>query len=312
MKVFVTGATGVIGRRAVARLVDAGHEVTGVARSSAKADQVRALGATPSTIDLLDAGAVCAAVSGHDVVCHLATHIPSMAKMALPGAWSDNDQLRRDVSRLLVDAALADEVGRYIGESLAFTYADGGSRWLDEDSPLDLTPITATTADAEAAAALMTAAGRTGVVLRFGQHYGPDAMHTLDMVRAARHRLAPSIGKADAYQATIHLDDAAAAVVAALDAPAGVYNVVDDEPLQRREWDDALAAALEIDHLRSAGPVLARLGGRRTSALARSQRVSNRRLREATGWAPTYPSVREGWPTVVSEIDRSHQGPGHE
>jgi nucleoside-diphosphate-sugar epimerase len=311
MKIFVTGATGAIGRRAITRLVEAGHDVTGTARSPAKADQVRASGARPVTVDLFDAADVRNAVAGHDVVCHLATRIPALAKAALPGAWAENSRLRRDASRLLVDAALAGDAGRYVGESLAFSYADGGSRWLDEESPLDLTSLTQTIGDAEASATRMTESGRTGVVLRFGQHYGSDAAYTLSMVKAARRRLSTSIGDADAYRATIQLDDAAAAVVAALGAPAGFYNVVDDEPLRQRDFDEALAAAVGVDHLRSAGRLLARLAGRRLSVLARSQRVSNHRLKKATDWSPRYSSVREGWPAVVADIDAGTRAVSH-
>src|SRR5437588_3795696 len=107
MKVFVAGATGVLGRRAVARLVEAGHDVTAVARGPEKAALVRGLGATPVEVDLFDADAVAAAVVGHDVVCNLATSIPPIRKAAMPSAWATNDRIRREASRNLVDGAMA-------------------------------------------------------------------------------------------------------------------------------------------------------------------------------------------------------------
>src|SRR5438067_3703611 len=106
-KVFVVGATGVLGRRTVRDLVKAGHDVTAVARTPAKAEMLAGLGATPASVDVFDPAAVKEAIAGHDVVANLATHIPPMWKMMLPRAWDENDRIRREVSRNLVDAALA-------------------------------------------------------------------------------------------------------------------------------------------------------------------------------------------------------------
>ena len=106
-KIFVAGATGVLGKRAVKLLVEAGHDVTGVARSAEKAALVASLGATPATIDLFDPVAVKDAVSGHDVVMNLATHIPPASRYAMPGSFGENDRIRTEVSRNLVDAAIA-------------------------------------------------------------------------------------------------------------------------------------------------------------------------------------------------------------
>ena len=137
-KIFVAGATGVLGRRAVKQLVEAGHDVTGVARTPEKAELVRSLGATPVTVDLFDAGAVKEAVAGHDVVMNLATHIPPLSKAPLPGAWNENNRIRSEASRNLVDAALAAGAARYIQEAIAFMYPDSGDAWIDEDKPLDV------------------------------------------------------------------------------------------------------------------------------------------------------------------------------
>ena len=137
MKVFVTGATGVIGTRAVPALVAAGHEVTAVARGEAKADLVRSLGAVPVAVDLFDPAAVKEAVAGHDAVAHLATNIPPMTKASRPSSWTTNERLRREASRNLVDAALDAGAGRYVQESICFPYLDAGDAWIDEESPIE-------------------------------------------------------------------------------------------------------------------------------------------------------------------------------
>jgi nucleoside-diphosphate-sugar epimerase len=286
MKVFVTGASGVVGRPAVRLLVEAGHSVTAAARSAQRAELLRSLGATPVILDLFDPAAVGAAVAGHDAVVNLATHIPPISTAALPGAWRENDRIRREVSRNLVDAALAAGATRFVQESICFFYRDLGERWIDEDVALDLPAYARSTADAETQARRFTETGGTGVVLRFGTFYG-------------RHsQVPPALGR-DGYVSSIHTDDAAAAVVAALRAPAGVYNVADDEPLGRREYAAAVAAA-GGPRIRLLPSGALRLMGSKTTVLTRSQRVSNRRFREATGWAPRHASARAGWRAVAA------------
>jgi nucleoside-diphosphate-sugar epimerase len=304
VKIFVAGATGVVGRPAVRALVEAGHEVTGVARSDEKAALLRGLGAGPVAVDVFDPGALKDAVAGHDVVINLATHIPPVSKAALPGAWNENARLRTEAATNLADAALAAGAGRYIQESIAFSYPDSGDAWLDEDTPLDMPSFGESIAVAEAQAARVTEAGAVGVVLRFGQFYAPYAGHTLAMAKAARRRVSPAMGPAEGYLASIHADDAGRAVVAALDAPAGTYNVTDDEPVTRAEFDQIVAEALGVKPPRRVPKALVKAGGSKMSFLTRSQRVSNRRFKEATSWSPTYPSIRETWAAIAAELPR--------
>jgi len=156
--------------------------------------------------------------------------------------------------------------------------------------------------DAERAAAEFTAAGGVGITLRFGGFYAADAFQVRDAIRMIRKGWAPLPGSPGAYFSSTHHDDAASAVVAALRARAGAYNVTDDEPLRRREYVDVLAAAVGAPPPKLLPGWLARLGGSLTELLARSLRISNRKLRAETGWAPTFPSVREGWPAVVRSL----------
>lgn len=304
MRVFVAGATGVLGRRVLPRLVAAGHEVTGVARSAEKAARVRAAGAVPATVDLFDADAVAAAVAGHEIVVNLATHIPPTSRAALPGAWRENERIRSTVPGHLVDAALAAGATRYVQEALAFIYFDAGAAWVDEDAPVDGGSFNQGVHRAEQEVARFTAAGSVGITLRFGLFHGPDSDQTVQTVALAKRGLAMTLGRPDAYLAMIEIHDAAAAVVAAVGAPAGVYNVVDDEPLTRRQYADALSSAVgRTKPLRLPPAWMAGLGGSKTRLLARSERVRNTRFREATGWAPQYPSARESWPAIVGAME---------
>jgi nucleoside-diphosphate-sugar epimerase len=308
MRVFVAGATGVLGKRAVRLLVEAGHDVTAVARTSEKSALVESLGAMPVTVDLFDPVAVKGVVAGHDVVINLATHIPRVSRAAMPGAWSENDRIRRDMSRNLVDAALAAGATRYVQESISFAVQDGGDRWIDEDAPMAASAALASILDSEASAARFTASGGVGIVLRFGLFYGPDSHTTQDMLRLARRGIAGMFG-ADGYVTSINTDDAASAVVAALDAPAGIYNV-GDEPVTRRQFYDAVAAALGTRPARVLPRGAGKLMGAKGAPFVRSQRISSQRFRDATGWAPAYPSVREGLPEVVREMGGTKPGSG--
>jgi adhesin HecA-like repeat protein len=302
-RIFLAGATGVIGRKVVPLLLEAGHKVTGLARTPAKAAQLTAAGATPALVELFDPLTLPAAVEGHDVVVNLATHIPRMTRSGLPGAMRENDRIRTEGAANLARAAQLAGAQRYVQESLTFLYADGGDAWLDEEAAREVPAGFASSDAAEAQALGFTGEDRSGVVLRFALFHDADNHLTKDTVRFARRGLNAAPGEPDAYLSAIHVDDAARAVVAVLDAPAGVYNVVDDEPLRRRDYAASLAAAVGRTRLRGAPRLLLRAGGARAAVLARSQRVSNRRLREATGWAPTFPSMRAAWPDIVREME---------
>jgi nucleoside-diphosphate-sugar epimerase len=301
MKAFVAGATGVLGHRTVSRLVATGAQVTGIARTPAKAAALDRLGATPSEVDLFDPEALTAAVAGHDVVVNLATAIPTGERADDLAAWDDNDRIRREGARNLVDAALATGAERYVQESITLLYADGGDAWLDESAPVEPTAITACALAAEAEAARFTATdGAESVVLRFAFFYGPDSAHVVEAVAAARAGGPVEIGPPGAYRPTVSTDDAAAAVLAALGAPGGLYNVGDDRPLTRAEHVAALADALG-GGVALAPPLDVELPPY-AAMMGRSQRVTSARFRDATGWRPTWPSAREGLPAAVAAL----------
>jgi nucleoside-diphosphate-sugar epimerase len=300
MKVFVTGATGVAGTSAIPHLLAAGHQVSAVSRSAEKAETIRSWGATPVAVDLFDPADVMVALKGHDAVCNLATHIPPLSRASRSAAWKENDRIRTEASRNLVDAALATDVVRFVQESIAFLYPDCGDTWIDEATEPSPTGGTASALEAEANLGRFTAAGRDGVILRFAQFYGPLASHTLDAISMARKfGLAPTVGDPHGYTSSINLIDVGTAVAAALTVPAGLYNVGDDEPVRRTDLHGAVATALGRKRLHQPGKLIAKVGGDATAAVARSQRVSNRLFKEATGWGPTVRSALDGWPPIV-------------
>jgi len=308
MRIFVAGGTGVLGRAAVPLMVGSGHDLTVVARSGDREALVRGLGATPVSLDIFDGDALRRAVDGHEVVANLATHIPRASRMAVPSAWHDNDRIRTLGSTNLADAALATGAARFIQESISFLYADAGDAWISETSPVEATANLATALTAESNALRVAESGAVGVALRFAQFYGPDSHTTLDTIKYAKRRVAGGFGR-KTFVSSITTDDAGAAVVAALTAPSGIYNVADDEPVTREEYATVLAKAIGAKPPIIPPRGMARLAGGRAAALARSQRVSNRRFKEATGWSPATPSIREGWPAVVSAITSPHLGP---
>lgn len=299
MKIFIAGATGVLGRRVVPLLVADGHTVSAVARDARKAATLVDQGAAAVEVDLFDPTAVARAVVGHAAVVNLATAIPPAAQFSQPSAWETNTRLRTEGSRNLVDAALATGAQRYVQESVAFAYDDHGSEWITEDAAVVSAPTVAPTQVAEAHARRFDAHSQTGVALRFGIFYSADSVLTRGILEQARGGVLAMPGRDGGYQSWIHLDDAAAAVVAALGVAGGVYNVVEDHPMTNAEHAVVLGDLLGRPIVRPRE--LAADGG---SEFGRSQRVSNGRLRDASGWRARFGSRREGWAAVLA-------GPAH-
>ncbi len=286
MKILFTGATGVLGSAAVPLLVEAGHEVKALGRRD---------------VDLFDPVEVAQAVDGFDAVFHFATALPPAEEMSKREAWRTNDRLRSEATANLVDAAIAAGVVVFVQESVTFSYADGGERWLDEDAAIDSPfEVIDSALTAEENVARFSAHGGRGIVLRLGRLYGPGRVSAAYLETVAARKM-PILGKGDNYVSHLHLHDAGTAIAAAVDAPAGTYNVVEDEPVTVAKEMEVLVEALDAPKPRRVPVWLARrMMGPIAGLLTVSQRVSNGRFRETTGWAPAYPSVREGWPEVVA------------
>ena len=300
MRVFVAGGTGAIGSHTVPALVAAGHTVTAMARTEAKAELLRDQGATAVAVSLFDRPGLTAAFSDQDVVVNLASALPTPARFLAKSAWTECTRIRTDGSATLVDAALSAAVPRVIQESVVMIYRDGGDRWIDEDWALDRYPISTGNHAAEASARRFAESGGAAAILRFGVFYGPGAAHSEQIMDLARRHLAFQAGPRGSYLSSIHLADAAGAVVAALDCPGGTYNVVDDDPVTKAQNSKALAEAVGAGRWVIGPGRLASLLGDRTTSMTRSLRVSNARFRAATDWAPRYRSVREGYRAMAA------------
>jgi nucleoside-diphosphate-sugar epimerase len=309
MRVFLAGATGVIGRRLVPMLVAEGHQVTGMTRSFEKAESLRAAGAEPVVADALDADAVREAVTGTqpDAVIHQLTALPKrIDPRKIEQDFVLNDKLRSEGTRLLVDAAQAAGAKRIVAQSIAFAYAPGPPGTLHgESDPLFLTAPKSFRRSANALADLeRTVLGSSGIVLRYGYFYGPGTSISSDgsMVEDLVRRRLPIVGRGTGVWSFIHIDDAARATMAALGHEgAGAYNIVDDDPAPVADWLPALAGAVKAPKPWRVPAAIARLaaGQYGVSVMTEGQGASNELAKRDLGWQPTHASWREGFHTAL-------------
>ena len=301
MKVFVTGATGAMGRSAVTALLAAGHDVAGLARSPSSAAQLEDMGATAVAGGLFDPDGLVSAFSGYEAVCNMATQVPVGYAALRPGAWRVNDRIRARGSRLVVEAARAAGVRLLVQESVSLVYADGGEEWIDESSPVVVNRAAEPMALAEAHAQEFAGRSRDSVVLRLGGIVGDDEYTRWRLARA-RSGQPIGVGPPDAWAHVLHAEDVGSAVLAALAAPSGIYNV-GAEPVRRRELAQVLAGAVGRDRSSFMSRTLVRLGGERLELLTRSQRVSSAAFVTATGWKPQHRELCAEWVEgVLAEV----------
>jgi 2-alkyl-3-oxoalkanoate reductase len=317
MRVMVVGASGAVGTRLVPQLTNGGHEVIGTCRSPGNAERVRALGAQPVVLDLLDRAAVRQAVrqARPEAIIHEATALSGRGfSRKLDRTFADTNRLRTEGTDILLAAAREAEVRRFIAQSFApYRYARQGGMVKTEDDPLDPSPPAGARQTNAAMAYLdQTVAAAGGIALRYGGFYGDAGDQLVTMVRKRRF---PIIGDGAGFTSWIHLDDAAAATVLALDhGAAGVYNIVDDEPAPASEWMPALARALGAKSPRHVPAWLAGLIAGRDAVLGATQSrgASNAKAKRELGWTPRYPSWREGFAAAFSPgPSRSPLAAGH-
>ncbi len=303
--VFVTGATGVLGSATIPLLLERGYSVRALSRSDSNDAEIRALGAEPIRGDLFDQVSLARAMIDVDAVLHLATRIPPSSEMRHRSAWSENDRIRAQGTKNLVDAALAVDARVFVYPSYASVYPDRGDAWIDAAStPVDPLDMVRSTIAAEQEVARFAATGgegtRRGIALRFGGLYGSDLPSTLEQLQLARRGVSIFGSAPKAFTPMLWIDDAASALVAALDrAPSGLYDVVDDDPVRQGQIKTALAAAVGRQQVFSLPSwLLIRIAGRPGEMLTRSLRISNRRFRDATGWAPVVRNAIDGMALV--------------
>ena len=315
MKIFVAGATGVLGRALVPQLVARGHEVVGMTRSGSKQDLVRSLGARPVVADALDPDAVAQAVMSAEpeVIVHELTALsgklsardmrhPERSAMAMT-----TNRLRTEATDHLLAAGRAVGARRFVAQSFgAFRWARTGGPVLTEADPVDPDLPAALRAPLVGILHVERTVPRIewgeGLVLRYGGFYGPGtsvsrAPHAV-MAVPIRKRQFPVIGDGGGVWSHIHIEDAAAATAVAVEhGPAGIYYIVDDEPAPVREWLPVLASALDAKPPRRIPRWLGRLaaGEAATIMMTEARGASNAKAKRELGWTPRYPSWRQGF-----------------
>ena len=302
MRVFLAGAAGVIGRRLAPLLLAAGHEVIGTTRSAARASELEQLSVQAAVVDVFDAGALRAAVlaARPDAVIHQLTALPQRLDTRRPErTFAANDRIRTEGTRNLLAAAAAAGVGRVIAQSIAFVYAPGPPGTIHGEDD-ELVPAAASATAGAVAELERMVSEAAGVVLRYGFFYGPGSGISREGAfgQDVRRRRLPVVGRGEGVWPLIHVDDAAAATVAALahEGPA-VFNVIDDHPAPVAEWLPGFAAALGAPRPLRVPAFAARLigGEYAVQTMTALQGASNARARRELGWAPRYTSWREGF-----------------
>jgi 2-alkyl-3-oxoalkanoate reductase len=313
MRIFVAGATGAIGRGLVPALLSAGHSVIGLTRSAGKAETIRRMGAEPIVADGLDGARIRAAVvsTRPDVIIHEMTDLGGVTDFRhFDRAFAVTNRLRTEGTAILLTAAREAGVKRFIAQSFCgWTFSRNGgpvkteADELDHDPPQELRRTLDAIRDLEQS--VTSSAEPQGIVLRYGSFYGPDtgmlAPATIDQLR--RRRM-PLIGDGAGWWSFIHIDDAAAATVAAVDhgTAGNIYNIVDDDPAEVREWLPVLAAVVGAKPPFHVPAWIGRLlaGEHMVSMMTQVRAGSNAKAKNELGWRPAHPSWREGFAEVAS------------
>ncbi|HET9947812.1 MAG TPA: NAD(P)-dependent oxidoreductase [Longimicrobiales bacterium] len=310
MKVFIAGATGVLGRRLVSLLVREGHEVIGMTRTPSKRDLLQELGARPVVADALDAEAVHRAIrdAAPDVVVHEMTALSELGNLRnYERAFAQNARLRSEATDILLAASREVGARRFVAQSFGgYLFGGNGKRVLTEDDALDAHPprpferILA--ADRHLETAVTGAPWIEGIVLRYGLFYGPGTTISLrppgTHSEGVRKRQFPIVGDGAGLWSFIHVDDAASATVAAIErGRRGIYHITDDEPAPATEWLPGLAAALGAPPPRRVPKWLARLAAGKAVVVMMTEAhgAANAKARRELGWEPKYRTWREGF-----------------
>lgn len=308
MRILLAGATGAMGKALTPLLIEAGHTVVGTARSRASLEALRGTGAEPVHLDGLDPESVRAAVTTArpDVVIHQLTALKGLSNLKkFDQEFAETNRLRTETTDRLLEAALDVGAKRFIAQSFTgWTNPRDGSGPATEEEPLDPHPKPESRRSLAAIAyqerVVTEADGLTGIALRYGGFYGPGTGlgEGGDMLELIRGRKLPIVGSGQGMWSFVHIADAARATALAVEhGRAGVYNIVDDEPVAAAEWLPALAEAIGAKPPRRVPAWLARplIGAHGVAMMTEMRGSSNAKAKRELGWAPTYPSVRVGF-----------------
>ncbi|MEU4606258.1 NAD(P)-dependent oxidoreductase [Kribbella sp. NPDC023972] len=307
MRVFVTGATGAVGRHLVPGLVAAGHQVTATTRSAGKVAQLRTAGAEPVVVDGLDRESVIAAVvaAEPEVIVHQMTALADMRSLRnVDKVFAATNALRTRGTENLLAAAERAGTRRVVAQGHNFIYDQSGGPVKFETDPLVSNPVPSA---AQTLAAIkyvdqtVQEKAPEGIVLRYGTFYGPGASDP--MLEMVRKRQLPVVGGGAGIWSFIETSDAAAAALAAVEGgEPGAYNIVDNDPAPVSEWLPYLAEVANAKPpLRVPGWLGRLLAGEFVLAQMTSVRgASNEKARQELGWEPTYASWRDGFRALVN------------
>jgi 2-alkyl-3-oxoalkanoate reductase len=309
MRVFVAGATGAVGRPLLRLLQDAGHVPVAMTRSEESAASLREDGVEAVVADALERHDVVAAVagSGAGAIVHQLTSIPSaLNPRNVDKQFKQTNRLRTEGTRNLLEAAREAGISRFVAQSVAFVYEHEGDWVKDENAPLYRQAPKGYTETLSAVMELeRLVSGAGGTVLRYGFFYGPGTAYAAggQVVELIRKRRYPLVGDAQARHSFVHVEDAARAVVAALEAGPGVYNIVDDDPAVVREWLPEVAELVGARPPRRVPAWVARLAAGEYGVvfMTRLRGASNARARSELPWEPTRRSWREGFRAELAD-----------
>jgi nucleoside-diphosphate-sugar epimerase len=314
MRAFISGATGVLGRRVVKFLTANGHQVVGLSRSQANTDWLKQHGAEARRGDLFNSDEINEFASECNAVFHLATSIPTKPKTTLAD-WATNDRIRRQGTQIMVQAALRNDCDLFLTQSVSLIYGDHGDEWVDENTPIPARQpgVLQSAVDLEhIVQAAVSEQGLPAIVLRFGRFYCYDSAHTQGMFEMIRQGRLPVIENGAAYRSLIHVDDAANAVLKALEnyenGLGQIFNVSDDEPVSSRDQINYIAETFGVGKPAHVSISTARLtmDAGSIEMLLTSIRCKNQLVKGKLNWAPQYPTYREGYRAEIEKWRNSH------
>ncbi len=305
MKVFLAGGTGVVGKALIPQLRAAGHQVVATTRRPERVETLTSLGADPVVLDAVNREDVVRAVTGAhpEAIIHQLTALPPVYAPSRPNFYEATNRLRSEATTYLLEGAQAAGVKIFVFQSICFLYKLKGPRVLSEDAPVahdapePFGEAVRNTIAGEQR--VVNAPGMRGVVLRYGQLYGPGTYFAPDgdFARRARRRMLPIVAGGRGVFSFLHVDDSAGAAVSALDRGAGVYNIVDDDPAPAREWIPVFCAAVGAPKPFNVPLWVARLatGSYLAETMAHFRGATNTKAKAELDWSPRVATWRRGF-----------------
>lgn len=315
MRIFITGATGVLGKRVVSKLLSEGYQVTALCRSVSNFQNLERQGVRPVWGNIYDAGEMKAAVRGHDVVMHLASAVPVNNQKLSSTDWLTNDLLREKATDCLAEASVAAGVKLFLVPGVMLAYGDHKGKLIKDNTPLS----TKLPADLQSAVKMeelvqtyIRKSGLPAVIMRLGIVYAEDSKHTQAMIDQLHSQEPAIIGKGDSYWNLIHADDAASAMVQAVKHYGlhigEIYNICDGTPVTARDFMSYLASAVNAPAPKPMSSLSAwlRLGRDNLKVVQASYKAKNDKAVQKLKWKPAFADYRQGIDHIVEALNRKN------